>query len=69
MEGVYYISSFFLIRRGSLAMRYASLGFCITRISQELIKSNRDSVRKVREIYVIDKGKTLGPLGMNKKDA
>ena len=69
MEGVYYISSFFLIPRGSLAMRCASLGFCITRIPQELIKSNRDSVRKVREIYVIDKGKTLGPLGMNKKDA
>ena len=69
MEGVYYISSFFLIPRGSLAMRYASLGFCITRIPQELIKSNRDSVRKVREIYIIDKGKTLEPLGTNKKDA
>ena len=34
----------------------------------ELIKSNRDSVRKTREAYVIERGKTLEPLGMNKKD-
>ena len=34
----------------------------------ELIKCNRDSVRKVREAYLIERGKTLEPLGMNKKD-
>ena len=30
--------------------------------------NNRDSVRKAREEYVIERGKTLEPLGMNKKD-
>ena len=67
MEGVYYISSFLLIPRGSrvlpLPMRYASLGFCIAHFPQELIKSNRDSVQKAKEIYIIDKGKTLEPIG------
>ena len=33
-----------------------------------LIKSNRDSVRKAREAYLIERGKTLELLGMNKKD-
>ena len=40
----------------------------ITLIPLELIKSNRDRVRKAREAYLIEKGKTLEPLGMNKKD-
>ena len=35
--------------------------------SLELIKSNRDSVRKVREADLIGRGKTLKPLGMNEK--
>ena len=34
----------------------------------ELIKSNRDSVRKAREAYLTERGKTLELLGMNKKD-
>ena len=34
----------------------------------ELIKCNRDSVRKAREAYLIERGKTLEPFGMNKKD-
>ena len=34
-------------------------------IPLELIKSNRDSVRKAREAYLIERGKTLEPLGMN----
>ena len=37
-------------------------------ISLELIKSNRDSVRKARETYLIERGQTAEPLGMNKKD-
>ena len=37
-------------------------------IPLELIKSNRDSVRKAREAYLIVRGKTLKPLGMNEKD-
>ena len=37
-------------------------------IPLELIKSNRDSVRKAREAYLIERGNTLKPLGMNKKD-
>ena len=40
----------------------------ITLIPLELIKSNRDSVRKAREAYLIERGKTLEPLGINKKD-
>ena len=40
----------------------------ITLIPLELIKSNRDSLRKAREAYLIERGKTLEPLGMNKKD-
>ena len=34
----------------------------------ELTKSNRNSVRKAREAYLIERGKTLEPLGINKKD-
>ena len=37
----------------------------ITLIPLELIKSNRDSVRKAREAYLVERGKTLEPLGMN----
>ena len=37
----------------------------ITLIPLELIKS---SVRKAREAYLIERGKTLEPLGINKKD-
>ena len=40
----------------------------ITLIPLELSKSNRDSVRKAREAYLIERDKTLEPLGMNKKD-
>ena len=40
----------------------------ITLIPLELIKSNRDSVRKAREAYLIERGKIFKPLGMNKKD-
>ena len=35
-------------------------------ITLELIKSSRDGVRKAREAYLIERGKTLEPLGMNK---
>ena len=34
----------------------------------ELTKSYRDSVRKATEAYLIERGKTLEPLGINKKD-
>ena len=72
MQEVYYISSLLLIPKGSrglpLSMRYPSLGFCIIHIPQELVKSNRDSVRKAKNIYIIDKGKTLEPLGINKME-
>ena len=37
-------------------------------IPLELIKSNRDSVRKAREAYLIDRGQTLEPLGLNRTD-
>ena len=43
----------------------------ITLIPLEGIKSNRpnrDSARKAREAYLIERGKTLEPLGINKKD-
>ena len=40
----------------------------ITLIPLELTKCNRDSVRKAREAYLIERGKTLEPLGINKKD-
>ena len=40
----------------------------ISLIPLELTKSNRDSVRKAREAYLIERGKTLEPLGNNKKD-
>ena len=33
----------------------------------ELVKSNRDSVRKAREAYLIERGQTLEPPGLNKK--
>ena len=29
---------------------------------------NRDSVRKAREAYLIERGQTLEPHGLNKKD-
>ena len=34
-------------------------------IPLELTKSNRDIVRKAREVYLIERGKTLEPLGIN----
>ena len=37
-------------------------------IPLELIRSNRDAVRKVREAHLIHKGNTLSPLGMNRRD-
>ena len=40
----------------------------ITLIPPERIKSNRDSARKAREAYFIERGKTLEPLGIDKKD-
>ena len=40
----------------------------ITLVPLELIKSYRDSVRKAREAYLIERGKILEPLGMSKKD-
>ena len=36
-------------------------------IPLELINSKRDSVRKAREAYLIERGKTLEPIGINKK--
>ena len=36
--------------------------------SLELIHSNRDSIRKAREAFLISKGKTLVPHGMNRRD-
>ena len=37
-------------------------------IPLELIKSNRDGVRKAREAYLIERGQTLEPLGLNRRD-
>ena len=37
-------------------------------IPLELIRSNRDSVRKAREARLIHKGNTLSPLGINRRD-
>ena len=37
-------------------------------IPLELVKSNRDSVGKAREAYLIERGQTLEPHGLNKKD-
>ena len=37
-------------------------------IPLEIMKSNRDSVRKDREAYLIDGGQTLEPLGLNRRD-
>ena len=37
-------------------------------IPLELVKSNCDSVRKAREAYLIERGQTLEPHGLNKRD-
>ena len=37
-------------------------------IPLELIKSNRDGIRKEREALLISKGKTLEPHGINRRD-
>ena len=37
-------------------------------IPLELVKSNRDGVRKAREAYLIERGQSLEPHGLNKKD-
>ena len=39
----------------------------ITLIPLELTKSNRDSVQKAREAYLIERGKILEPLSINKR--
>ena len=40
----------------------------VSLIPLELIHSNRDSVRKAREVYLVNIANTLEPLGPNKKD-
>ena len=46
--------------------------FCVECHRNNLIKTFKfpvgSSVRKAREAYLIERGKTLQPLGMNKKD-
>ena len=37
-------------------------------IPVELIRSNRDTVRKGQEAHLIHKGNTLSPLGINTRD-
>ena len=37
-------------------------------IPLELIRSNRDAVRRAREAHLIHKGNTLSPLGINRLD-
>ena len=37
-------------------------------IPLERVKSNRDSVRRAREAYLIERGQILEPHGLNKKD-
>ena len=37
-------------------------------IPLELINSNRDGIRKASEAFLISKGKTLEPYGMNRRD-
>jgi len=37
-------------------------------IPLELIHSNRDSIRKAREAFLISKGKTLEPQKINRRD-
>ena len=40
----------------------------VTLIPLELIRSNRDAVRKAREAHLIHKGNTLSPLGISRRD-
>ena len=37
-------------------------------IPLELVKSNRDGVRKAREAYLVERGQTLEPLGLKRRD-
>ena len=37
-------------------------------IPLELIQSSRDALRKVREAYLIERGQTLEPKGINKRE-
>ena len=37
-------------------------------IPLELITSNRDAIRKARKAFLISKGKTLEPFGLNRRD-
>ena len=37
-------------------------------IPLEVITSNRDAIRKARKAFLISKGETLGPLGLNRRD-
>ena len=37
-------------------------------IPLELINSNRDGIHKARKAFLISKGKTLEPYGMNRRD-
>ena len=37
-------------------------------IPLELVKNDRDGVRKAREAYLIERGQTLKPLGLDRRD-
>ena len=61
------------MRYASLALRTLSrLDFISSNdmrlIPLELMKSNRGSVRGAREAYLINRGQTLEPLGLNRRD-
>ena len=55
----------------AVADHFTLPGHCMDNVELiplELITSNRDAIRKAREAFLISKGKTLEPFGLNRRD-
>ena len=51
-----------------LSMMYISLAFCTLSLLDLMSSCGICAMQKPREAYLIGRGKTLEPLGINKKD-
>ena len=71
-KGLIYLGQYFNQNQPTAVSDHFSLpGHSINNIELiplELIKSNRDGIRKARELLFISKGKTLEPHGINRRD-
>ena len=60
-------TSLILLLFPNILIKPITLSTTVLLIPLELIRSNRDSVKKARETHLIDKAMTLEPYGINRR--